>query len=57
MTSHREPLRFTWRGHLFQIIRDYQSEEGFLGICDGRIIARADSRAGVAAALIHALYP
>ncbi len=53
MMSRQEPLRFTLRGHLFQIIRDYQSQEGFLGICDGRVAARAGSRAEVAKALIR----
>lgn len=53
MMSRPEPLRFTLRGHLFQIVRDYQGQQGYLGICDGRITARAGSRAEVAAALIR----
>ena len=52
MKRREEPLAFWLRGHLFQIVPDYQSEEGFLGIRNGRIAARADSRAEVARFLI-----
>jgi len=52
MTGQQEPLRFTWKGHLFQIVPDYQEQQGFLGIKDGRIAARAASRAEVVSALI-----
>ena len=50
--NRQEPLRFTLRGRLFQIVPDYQGQDGFLGICDGRIAARAGSRAEVARTLI-----
>jgi hypothetical protein len=52
--TRQEPLRFTLRGHLFQIVPDYEGQPGYLGICDGRIAARAGSRAEVATVLINA---
>ena len=54
MMGRQEPLRFVWRGHLFQIVPDYQGQQGFLGICDGRIMARGGNRAEVASFLIKA---
>jgi len=53
-SARRDVLRFTWRGHLYQITQDYQGQKGYLGIQDGRIAVRAESRAEVAAALIDA---
>lgn len=51
-SARRDVLRFTWRGHLYQITQDYQGQKGYLGIQDGRITARGDNRAEVARALI-----
>lgn len=46
-----EPIRF-WQGQrLFQVAQAYEGE-GFIGLCDGRIVAKAPDRAGVARALI-----
>lgn len=40
------PLRF-WRGrHFYQIAPAYEGA-GFMGICDGRVIAKAPHRAAV----------
>jgi hypothetical protein len=36
---------------LFQIARAYDAE-GFVGVCDGRVVARASNKAAVARALI-----
>lgn len=50
--SHAEPLRFIRGRHLYQIVKAYLGEDGYVGICDGRIIARAVGRAEVARLLI-----
>ena len=47
----REPLRF-WRGrHLYQIMPAYEGS-GFIGICDGRVIANASDQPAVVRALL-----
>lgn len=46
-------IRF-WRGRkLYQVTHAYEGE-GFIGLCDGRIVAKAPDQAGVARVLIMA---
>ena len=52
--SRVDPIRFTRGRRFYQIARAYAGEEGFIGIVDGRIVARAAERAIVARALIQA---
>jgi len=54
VSQRHEPLRFTRGRRLYQIARAYSGEEGFIGIIDGRIVARATQAAAVARALIEA---
>lgn len=49
-----EPIRFVRGRHLYQIAPAYAGEEGYIGICDGRVIARGAERPAVARALISA---
>lgn len=49
----REPIRFTRGRHSYLITRSYTAEPGYVGICDGRVIARAADAARVAQALIQ----
>ena len=51
-SAPRDVLRFTWRGHLYLITQDYQGDQGYLGIQDGRIAVRGANRAEVTRALI-----
>jgi len=52
---HREPIRFTRGGRAYIITPTYAADDdGYLGLCDGRVVARAADRAGVARALIQA---
>ncbi len=52
---YREPMRFTRGGRAYIITPTYAAnEEGYLGLCDGRVVARAADRVGVARALIQA---
>jgi hypothetical protein len=49
----REPIRFTRGRRLYQIAPAYlEGETGWIGLCDGRVVARAPERAAVAKALI-----
>jgi len=52
--QRREPLRFTRGRHMYLIARAYAGEDGFIGIIDGRIVAKATEAAAVARALIEA---
>lgn len=45
------PIRFT-RGRRFYEVAHAYDGEGFIGLCDGRIIATAPDRAAVARAMI-----
>lgn len=46
-----EPIRF-WRGkRLYQIARVHDGE-GFMGLCDGRVIATAPDRPAVMRAIL-----
>ncbi|MFI4950843.1 MAG: hypothetical protein ACHP7A_07370 [Caulobacterales bacterium] len=45
-------LRFTRGASLYQIAPAYADGEGYIGLCDGRVVARAMDRATVALALI-----
>lgn len=46
-----ESIRF-WQGQrLFQVAPAYEGD-GYVGLCDGRIVAKAPDRASVARALI-----
>lgn len=47
-----EPLRFTRGRHVYIVARAYDGE-GYIGIRDGRIVARDQERAVVARALIN----
>jgi hypothetical protein len=47
-----EPLRFTRGRRLYQIVRSYLGDDGYLGICDGRVVARGVDRVEVARVLI-----
>ena len=48
-----EPIRFTRGRRLYQIARAYNGESGYVGICDGRIVARGAESAAGAKALIE----
>lgn len=53
--KRREPVRFTRGGRAYIITPTYAADDyGYLGLCDGRVVARAADRAGVARALIQA---
>jgi len=54
VSNHRlEPIRF-WQGQrLYQVAQAHEGE-GIIGLCDGRIVAKAPDRAGVARVLIMA---
>lgn len=45
------PIRF-WRGQRFYQVAPAREGDGFIGLCDGRIIATAPDAAGAARALI-----
>jgi hypothetical protein len=47
-----EVTRIVFKSIRQAIVRAYTGGEGFVGICDGRVIARAADRAAVALALI-----
>ena len=55
MTPRREePIRFTRGRRLYQVARAYaEGENDWIGLCDGRIVARGDTRSDVAALLIR----
>ena len=40
---HRQPLIFTRGRRMYQIAPAYADGQGFVGVCNGRIIATADS--------------
>ena len=49
-----EPIRFTRGGRAYVIAPAYAANEaGYIGICDGRIVASAAGRAEVANSLIR----
>lgn len=50
----RAAIRFTRGRRLFQIAPAYSGDGGFIGICDGRVLARAHDPAAVAFELIKA---
>lgn len=47
-----EPLRFIRGRSLYQIARAYDGEDGYIGIVDGRVVARGAERDSVARVLI-----
>lgn len=47
-----EPIRFIRGRSLYQIARAHGGEEGYIGIVDGRVVARGPERAAIARALI-----
>jgi hypothetical protein len=49
----KTPIRFTRGASLYQIAPAYAGGEGYVGLCDGRVVARAMDRAAVALALIR----
>lgn len=49
------PLRF-WRGQRFYQIAPAYDGVGFIGLCDGRVVATAPDRASVMRALIKAIW-
>lgn len=48
------PLRFSCGRHTYIVARAYEGE-GYIGLRDGRIIARATCRAEVARTLVHTI--
>lgn len=48
-----EPIRFWWGSRLYQIAHVHEGD-GFMGLCDGRIVATAPDRPGVMRALLLA---
>ena len=53
--AQKPPLRFFRAGHLFQITKAYaDGETGFVGLRDGRVLARASEAFQVARLLIQA---
>ncbi len=50
--TRQEPIRFTRGGHSYLITPSYTGEPGYLGLRDGRVVARAPERSAVANALI-----
>lgn len=53
--AQKPPLRFFRGGHLFQITKAYaDGETGFVGLRDGRVLARASEAFQVARLLIQA---
>lgn len=54
MRAERQaPLRFVRGGHLFHIAKAYaEGETGFVGLRDGRVLARAPEASQVARLLI-----
>lgn len=46
-----EPIRF-WRGSRFYQIARAHGGDGFMGLCDGRVIATAPDRPGVMRAIL-----
>ncbi|WP_291538662.1 hypothetical protein [Brevundimonas sp.] len=51
--ERKAPLRFVRGGHLFHIAKAYaEGEKGFVGLRDGRVLARAPEASQVARLLI-----
>ncbi len=51
----RPPLRFTRGGRVYVITQAYAANDaGYIGVCDGRIVASALKAADVARSLIRA---
>lgn len=48
------PIRFSRGASLYQIAPSYTEEVGFIGIRDGRVVAKAADKAQVASAMIRA---
>lgn len=46
-----EPIRF-WRGSQFYQIAPVHEGKGFIGLCDGRVVATAPDRPGVMRAIL-----
>lgn len=46
-----EPIRF-WRGSRFYQIADVHDGDGYMGLCDGRVIATAPDRPSVMRAIL-----
>ncbi|GAD58674.1 hypothetical protein MBEBAB_0924 [Brevundimonas abyssalis TAR-001] len=54
--GRKEPLRFIRGGHVFHIAKAYtEGETGFIGLRDGRVLARAPEASQVARLLITGL--
>lgn len=52
MRLSREPIRFTRGPHSYLIAPAYAGGAGYVGLCDGRVVARGAEPAGVAKVLI-----
>jgi len=48
----RQPITFVRGRRLYQIAPDRSGEAGYVGYCDGRVLARAADKAAVARVLI-----
>lgn len=47
-----EPIRFTRGRRAYLIVRDYTGSDGYVGLRDGQIVARAEAPQTVARTLI-----
>lgn len=51
--SRPEPIRFTRGRRMYQIAANHADREGYVGLCDGRVVTRGVDRAEVARILIR----